>query len=257
MLQDAVVVITGSAVGIGRGLATGLAAKGAHIVALDIDITGNGETARQVRALGRECLDIHCDVGDAAAVERAIAAADAHFGRIDLLLNNAAVYLDCTLTGGTFASQRDAFLKSMNACAMGSYYCALACVPVMRRRGGGNIVNLITEHIREGHLMTGGAATGYDCAKFSQWRLTESWAIELKPHDIRVNALCFGATDTPMLRAVSVPIAEAGMKPEDLTQAVLNILAHGKGGPTGQVHLFGTSGTPRAESLRQIAALAP
>ena len=105
--------------------------------------------------------------------------------------------------------------------------------------------------------MTGGAASGYDGAKWVQWRQVETWAAELAPHGIRVNGLCMGATDTPMLRAVSVPAAEAGMRPADVGRAVVNVLAHGKGGPTGQSWLFGASGTPRARSLEEIAALAP
>ena len=257
ILDGHVAVISGSATGIGRGLAVGFAAQGAHIVALDVDINGNAETAALVRAQGRECMDLHCDIGDADTVARSIDAAAARFGRIDILCNNAALWLDCALTTGTYASQTEAYARSMNVCALGSFHCARAVVPVMQRNGGGNILNLITEHIKEGHYITGMAATGYDCAKFSQWRLTESWAVELKPHGIRVNALCFGATDTPMLRAVSVPIAEAGMRTEDLAQAALNIIAHGSNGPTGQSYLFGTSGTARAESVKQIAALAP
>lgn len=105
--------------------------------------------------------------------------------------------------------------------------------------------------------MTGPGATGYDGAKWVMWRQTESWAVELAEHNIRVNALCMGATDTPMLRAVSVPIAEAGMRPEDVGQAVLNVLAHGRRGPTGQSYVFGTTGTSREQSLGEIAALAP
>ncbi len=255
-LTGHVAVISGSAVGIGRGVALGLAARGAHIIGLDIDIAENAETARQVRALGRECMDLHCDIGDPASVQRAIAAATARFGRIDVLVNNAALWLDCALTSGTFESQVENFTRSMNVCALGSYHCARAVVPVMQKHGG-NVINIITEHIKEGHLITGRPATGYDCAKFSQWRLTESWAMELATHGIRVNALCFGATDTPMLRAAAPEIADREMKASDLADAVINVIAHGKDGPTGQSYLFGTSGTGRQESVRQIAALSP
>lgn len=255
-LDGHVAIISGSAVGIGRGIALGLAARGAYIVGLDIDINENAETAKQVHALGRECMDLHCDIGDGASVVRAIEAAAARFGRIDILINNAALWLDCSLTGGTFDSQSQNYARSMNVCALGSFHCACAATPWLQRQGG-NIINIITEHIKEGHYITGMAATGYDCAKFSQWRLTESWAVELAPKDIRVNGLCFGATDTPMLRSAAPHVADKAMKTEDLAQAVLNVIAHGKGGPTGQTYLFGTSGSARDDSLKQIAALAP
>jgi NAD(P)-dependent dehydrogenase (short-subunit alcohol dehydrogenase family) len=182
-------------------------------------------------------------------------AVEARFGRVDVLVNNAAIWNDCSLTGGSFAAQAENYLRAMNACALGSFYCALAATPLLKRQGG-NILNIITEHIKEGHYITGRPATGYDCAKFSQWRLTESWAVELAPHGIRVNAFCFGATDTPMLRSVAPQIADKAMKPEDLARAVLTVIAQGRSGPTGQTWLFGTSGTSREESLRQIAALA-
>jgi len=255
-LDGQVAIISGSAVGIGRGIALGLASQGVHIIALDIDIIENAETAKQVRALGRDCMDLHCDIGDGASVVRTINAAAARFGRIDILINNAALWLDCSLTSGTFDSQTENFARSMNVCALGSFHCACAATPWLQRQGG-NIVNIITEHIKEGHYITGRPATGYDCAKFSQWRLTESWADELAPFDIRVNGLCFGATDTPMLRSAAPQIADKAMKTEDLARAVLNVIAHGKGGPTGQTFLFGTSGSAREDSLEQIAALAP
>jgi NAD(P)-dependent dehydrogenase (short-subunit alcohol dehydrogenase family) len=254
--ERAAAVITGAATGIGRGIALVLARHGMRIAALDVDVAGNLETIRLVESAGSAGLAVDCDVADSGEVRRAIADVVARFGRIDLLVNNAATYLNTSLVVGSYESQTRAWDESMGVCASGTYYCTRAAVPFLRERGG-NVINVITEHIEEGHLMTGMPASGYDCAKWAQWRLTETWAVELAPLGVRVNALCMGATDTPMLRAVSVPIAEAGMKPEDVGQAVLNVLAHGPKGPTGQSYVFGVTGTPRATSLREIAALAP
>jgi 3-oxoacyl-[acyl-carrier protein] reductase len=256
-LNGQVAVISGGAVGIGRGIALTLARAGANVASLDIDPVANDETARLVQETGRSAIAIDCDVADRSQVRRAMSEVLQALGRIDLLVNNAAIYIDTSLTTGTYDSQTAEYERSMSICALGSYYCARAAVPAMQRIGGGNIINIITEHIKEGHLMTGPGASGYDGAKWVMWRQTESWAVELKDHNIRVNGLCMGATDTPMLRAVSVPIAEAGMKPEDVGQAVINVLAHGEGGPSGESYLFGTSGTSREQSLREIAALAP
>ena len=256
-LDGQVAIVTGAAVGIGRGVGSELAASGAKVACLDIDPLENAETVRRIRGAGGEALALDCDVADSDQVRRAAAQALDQLGRVDILINNAAVYVDTSLTGGTYESQTEGYERSIGICALGSYYCARAVVPAMCAVGGGNIVNIITDHIKEGHLMTGAPASGYDGAKWVQWRQTETWAIELKPHNIRVNALCMGATDTPMLRAVSVPIAEAGMKPEDVGQAVLNILAHGPGGPTVESYLFGTTGTPREQCRKEIDALAP
>ena len=256
-LDEQVAVISGAAVGIGRGIAITLAENGATVASLDIDSASNGETLRLVRKAGGTGLAIDCDVADKVQVRRAMNEVLQTLGRIDLLVNNAAIYVDTSLTAGTYESQTEEYARSIGVCALGSYYCARAVVPMMQLAGGGNIINIITEHIKEGHLMTGPGASGYDGAKWVMWRQTESWAVELKDHNIRVNALCMGATDTPMLRAVSVPIAEAGMKPSDVGQAVMNVLDHGPDGPTGESYLFGTSGTSREQSLGEIDAIAP
>lgn len=257
MLEGKVAVVTGSAAGIGRAIAVALAEAGADVAGLDVDAAGNAETARLVRETGRRGLAVDCDVADKTQVRRAMNGVLQRLERIDVLVNNAAIYADTSLTAGGYESQTRAYERSMAICALGSYYCARAAVDAMRATGGGDILNVITEHIKEGHLMTGGGASGYDGAKWVQWRQVESWAVELAPHGIRVNGLCMGATDTPMLRAVSVPAAEAGMRPADVGRAVLNVLAHGQDGPTGQSWLFGASGTPRERSLEEIAALAP
>ena len=248
------VIVTGSAVGIGRALCVEFASRGARIAGLDIDASGNESTADEVAAVGGSLYAVRCDVGDAQAAKAAIDQAAAEFGRIDVLVNNAAVWNDTTLTAGPYEEQVAAFHRAMDACAMGSFHCAAAAVPVMRVTGG-VIVNLITEHIRSHRLITGMSATGYDAAKFAQWRLTESWALELAPLGIRVNGIAFGATNTPMLRAVSARMTARGMRASDMAEAVANIVRQGPGGASGVTYDVGFSGTPREESLSQIAAI--
>lgn len=257
MLNGKVAVVTGAATGIGRGICLALARQGAKVAALDIDGANNAETARLVADAGGACLPVTCDVGDRHQVRLAMALVLRAFGRVDLLVNNAAFWDNSSLREGTYDSQTAQFEQAISACTLGSFNCSSAVVPALRAAGGGNIVNLITEHVKEGHYLTGRRGLGYDCAKFAQWRLTAVLAAELKADNIRVNGLCFGATDTPMLRGEAPDLADIAMKPEDLAQAVLNVIAHGPGGPSGETYLFGTSGTPREESLRAIAALAP
>ena len=257
MLTEKTAVVTGSAIGIGRGICLTLAREGARIAALDIDIHNNLETSRLVREAGGECLALACDVGDRMQVRGAFNEVLQHFGRVDILINNAAVWDNSSLLQGNYDTQTKAFGQAMEACALGSFNCTSAAVPAMRAAGCGEVINVITEHVKEGHYLSGRSGIGYDCAKFAQWRMTAALAAELEAWSIRVNGLCFGATDTPMLRGEAPELADRAMRPEDLGQAVLNILAHGVGGPTGETYLFGTSGTPREESLKAIAALAP
>ncbi|MEM1436647.1 MAG: SDR family oxidoreductase [Pseudomonadota bacterium] len=256
-MQGKVAVITGSAVGVGRGLALTLSAEGAAVAGLDIDVVNNHETGTLVRADGGAYLAVDCDIADKVQVRRAINQVLDRFERIDLLINNAAVFEDSTLLTGTYESQTEAYERSMNTCALGAFFCAHACVPALLAAGGGNIINIITEHIDKGSYLTRLPALGYDCAKFALWRQVETWAYQLRETNLRVNGLAFGATDTPLLRGFAPDRADAAMKPADIGQAILNVLAHGEGGPTGQVWRFGYTGTPREESLTAIAAIAP
>lgn len=257
LLQGKVAIVTGSAVGIGRGIAIALAERGARLACLDIDVVNNHQTAELVQAAGRDSLAIDCDVADKIQVRGAINQTLQRFGRIDVLINNAAVWDDSSLLGGTYETQTGEYERSMGACAMGAYYCARGSVPAMLATGSGNIINIITEHVKEGHYLTGRPALGYDCAKFSMWRQVETWAVELREKNIRVNGLCFGATDTPLLRGVAPDYADAAMKTGDIGQAVINVIAHGDGGPSGETWLFGPTGTPRSDSLIAIAAIGP
>lgn len=256
-LTGQVAVVTGSAVGIGRGVCVALAEAGADVVAIDIDVAENAVTAELVRAHGRQPLVVTCDVGDAAAMKSAAEQTMERFGRVDLIVNNAALYNDTRLLSGDYDTQVAAFHAALGACVTGAYHCTAAFLPGLRAAGGGNVINMLTDHVLPGYLITGYAATGYDVAKFGLWRLTESWAVELAPLNVRVNGFSFGATDTPMLRAVSVEAAEKGMRPADLAQAVFNVLAHGPGGPTGQNYVFGMTKATREEHLAGIAAIAP
>jgi NAD(P)-dependent dehydrogenase (short-subunit alcohol dehydrogenase family) len=243
-------VVSGSAVGIGRGICERVVAEGGVVLGLDIDGAANEVCGS---ALGPAMTAAHCDVGDAHGVRDAVDAWVATHGPIQLLVNNAAIWNDTRLTAGDYDTQTDAFRRAIDACLLGSFHCAAASIAAMAP--GSNIVNLITNHIRPNQLITGAPATGYDAAKFGQWRLTESWAVELAARGVRVNGLAFGATDTPMLRSVSPRMADSGMLVEDIVQAVWNIVALGPQGPTGRVYDVGDNGTPRTQSLAEIAAI--
>lgn len=255
ILVNKVVFITGSAVGIGRGVATSWAKESATIVALDIDAAENKVTHSQVEAAGGTCYSYTCDIGDRDAVRAVFDDLEGKIDHIDLLMNNAAVYGDTKLTSSDWDTQTRAFDVAMGSCAMGAFYCTAAAVPLLEKAGESNIINVLTDHVRPGFYLTGGAATGYDCAKFALWRLTESWAEELKEMGVRVNGLCFGATDTPMLREHAPQMIEKGMKVEDLDLAIRNVINQGPDGDTGVSYDFGMGPTPRETSLEQIDAI--
>ena len=254
-MNDQVIFVTGSAVGIGRGICTSFAREGATIIALDIDDVENEITRQAAIEAGGTCLAYHCNIADKVAVKSVFDDLRGKVSHINLLLNNASVYGDTTLTGGDWEQQTHAFDTAIGACTMGAFYCTAAAVPLLTEAKPANVINLLTDHVKQGYYLTGGSATGYDSAKFALWRLTESWAVELKPAGIRVNGLCFGATDTPMLRKFAPQMVNQAMSVDDLDQAIRNVIDQGPNGASGKSYEFGMGRTPRSTSLEQIAAI--
>ena len=250
-----VVFVTGSAVGIGRGVSLFFAKQGATVIALDIDVEQNSQTHAAVESAGGICHSYTCDVSDKMAVRAVFDDLASRVDRIDLMVNNAAVYNDTTLTGGDWQQQTEAFDTAIGVGVMGAFYCTVAAAPLLAHAGQSNIINVLTDHVKEGFYLTGGMATGYDCAKFALLRLTESWAVELKDQGVRVNGLCFGATDTPMLRKFAPHMVANGMVVEDICQAISNVIDQGPDGASGRSYEFGMGPTPRQTSLEQIEAI--
>lgn len=254
-MKTQVIFVTGSAVGIGREVCVSFAREGATVIALDIDDTENEITRKAVVEAGGTCHLYHCDIGDKSAVRVVFDDLRGKIDHIDLLVNNAAVFNDTSLTGGDWEQQSTAFDSAMGSCAMGAFYCTAAAVPLLEKAGHANVINILTNHVKAGYYITGRPFTGYDCAKFSLWRLTESWAVELKDQGTRVNGLCFGATDTPMLRKFAPTKVADSMSVADIDQAIRNVINQGPNGDSGQSYDFGMGDTPSVNSRAEIEAI--
>lgn len=255
-MSDLVVVITGGAVGIGQAIAQAVGERGGQVFNIDQDESGNRETDALVVEAGGRCTSFAANAGDPDIVLKIFDDIASKVDHIDLMVNNCAVWNDSSLTAGDYQSQVKAFKTAIDSCLHAAFCCTLAAVPLLEKSTNPLIVNMNTEHMDKDHYLSYiVGSTGYDCAKFGLWRLTQTWAAELKEKSIRVNELCFGAVDTPMLRAVSAEKADAGMKPNDLATAVFHILDQGRCGETGRSHFFGFSGTSRDHSLKQISEM--
>lgn len=246
-------VVTGSALGIGRAIAIALAKEGADIAGLDVRFLENSEMVTEVRGLGRRALAICCDISDRREVRRAIAEVMQSFGRIDILVNNAGIFdLGC-MVGSEFDRAADIFDRMLAVNTRAHFLCSLAVLPVMLKQGSGDIINIMSNHLKREAFPALSICHAYDAAKWAQWSLNETWAVELKPHGIRVNGLCPAATDTPMLRNAVAEEANrkmfpleidpeqylaTAMKPEDVALAVLNLLSMGPDDPVGQSTLI-------------------
>ena len=224
-LADKVCIVTGAAQGFGEGIARLFVAEGAKVVVADM----NGEKAEQVAAtLGDNAIACSVDVSNGeqfqAMVERCLTA----FGDLDVIINNAGTthrnqpMLD--VDEATFDRVFAVNVKSI-------YHSAQACVPVFRKRGGGCIINIAsTAGIRPRPGLV-----WYNSSKGAVITMTKAMAIELATDQIRVNALCpvagetpllkdFMGQDTPEMRAkfvASVPLGRLST-PEDIAKPALH-----------------------------------
>jgi len=199
-LEGKVAVITGAASGIGRGTARRLAEAGAAVLVLDINEAGGQGTVREIIDAGGRAAFLRCDVRVEADCRRAAEEAVARFGRIDILFNNAGVAIRKTaldLEEGEWDLVLDVMLK-------GAYMLTRQVVPHMIKGGGGSIINT-----GSGWALKGGPrAVSYCAAKGGIWNMTRAMAIDFGRHNIRVNAVCPGDIDTPMLRSECAQLGE-------------------------------------------------
>jgi len=203
-LEGQAAIVTGASRGIGRAIALRLAREGAAVtVNYHRQSAAAGEVVDQIRALGGQAVARQADVGDRQAVEGLVGGAVEHFGRLDVLVNNAGVVARGDLSNfdaGQFHEMRRTNVD-------GVIHCAAACLPVMRGQKSGSIVNLVSI-AGLGTSLAG--TTFYAATKAAVAALTKRFALELGPSGIRVNAVAPGFIITDMVAV--------GRSPEELAE---------------------------------------
>ena len=244
-VRDKVVAITGAARGLGQEFARTLAAAGARVVVSDV--SDCGETLALVREAGREGIGVKLDVTDPASARSMVEEAVGQFGRLDALINNAALYGG--LRGGRFDQIDDGEWDACMAVNVkGIWNCCKAAVPAMRQSiakgaGGGSIVNIASL------AATYGMPYGlhYTTSKAAVIGLTRGLARELGRDRIRVNALAPSAVITDGTREFfgdkldraldaikNQQTIQRNLMPEDLAGTVLWLVSDASGFVTGQ-----------------------
>ena len=176
------VVVTGGGRGLGRAYCESLAEQGANVVAADIRDTGN--TIEAVKSAGGHAIGVHLDVTDPISCNDMANAAIEAYGRIDSLVNNAALYGD--ISGGRFDQISDSQWDNvMNVNIKGIWNCCRACVPSIRESGGGTIINISSLAATYGMPY----ALDYAMSKAAVIGMTRSLARELGRYWIRVNSV--------------------------------------------------------------------
>jgi len=227
-LEGKTALVTGAASGIGRGIAQKLAEFGATVVLLDIDEKKGFEATGEIIARGGKARFIRCDVRSDADCRRAADEAAREFGRIDILCNNAGV----AIRKNVIDLKEEEWDLALDVMLKGAYLLSRHVIPIMVRGEGGSIINT-----GSGWSLKGGPnAASYCAAKGGILNLTRAMALDHGKDGIRVNCVCPGDIDTPMLRgecvqlgedmeafmkeAAARPIARVGT-PEDVANAVL------------------------------------
>ena len=187
-LQNKVVIITGAASGLGKGMAELFGEEGATVVVADVQDEAGGELASH---LGGTYL--HCDVTDPSSVEGMIQATVDRHQRIDVLVNNAGIDGEQALTAD---SSLENWRRVMSINIDGVYYGMKYVLPVMVSQKGGVILNTASTV----GLNALGALPAYSASKAGVIHLSKSVAIEYAMYNIRVNAICPSVVETPLLK---------------------------------------------------------
>jgi dihydroanticapsin dehydrogenase len=187
-LKDKVAIITGAASGIGRATALLFAEEGAHVIVADIDREGAGETAAMVQAKKGQVLVVHADISKEEQTKRIASETLNAFGRIDILVNNAAAFV---LKG--FDATVEDWRRSLDVNVIGTALSTKHAVEEMKKTGGGAIVNVssISAFVAQPNFFV------YSASKAAILQMTRNMAMDLAPFRIRVNAVCPGVTLTP------------------------------------------------------------
>lgn len=238
-LRTRVAMVTGAGQGIGRVFAHAYAEAGAAVVIAERNGAAAGRVADEIRSAGGRSLACATDVADAASANAAVAAACDEFGRLDILVNNAAIFSTLKMQPFTEIALEE-WEQVLRVNVTGPFLMARAAVPAMQRHGYGRIINLGAAAVTMGRPLY----LHYVTSKAALIGMTRSMARELGSAGITVNTLMPGAVDTEVERATVTPEQKRAMiamrcvaresTPEDLLGALLYLSSASSAFVTGQ-----------------------
>ncbi len=200
-----VVIITGAASGLGKADAEHLAGEGAKLVLTDIDDTAGNALAEHLTGQGHEAIYLNHDVRDEARWQEVVDATEKTYGRLDGLVNNAGVVVIAMPEDTTLEQYR--FVNAVMS--EGVFLGCKAALPLLRKSGGGSIVNMSSVASHLGYPVF----FAYSAAKGAVRAMTKSLAVtaQMQGDNIRVNSIHAGAIDTPMVKTANEAL---GIEPD-------------------------------------------
>lgn len=240
--EGKVAIVTGGGHGIGSAYSRGFAREGARVVVADIDGPAAEQVASEINKEGGHALAVQTDVADMASARAMAKMAFEQSGRIDVLVNNAAVFATIPINRGGFEEIDDAeWDRVMTVNVKGVWYCCRAVIPYMRQRGSGAIINIGSTTALSGPP----GRLHYVASKGAVLAFTRTLAREVGGDNIRVNTLCPGSTlsevnpTEEILRMREEPIKNRALKrverPDDLVGACLFLGSDEAAFITGQI----------------------
>jgi len=239
-LKGKVAIITGARRGMGRTHALTLAKAGAKVVVSDISLEDCEKVVEEIKKEKGEAIAVKCDVTKREEVDEMVKKTVGEFGKIDILVNNAGIlqfkpFMELT---------EEDWNKILNVNLLGYFRCAQAAAKEMIKQKSGVIVNIAS--IAMGQVGVGFPTLAhYGASKGGIIAMTETMALELAPHNIRVNAVAPGAIDTPMTAdfqqdpktmegtLARIPLHRMG-KPEEVSNLVLFLASDASSYMTGE-----------------------
>lgn len=193
-LENRIALVTGGASGIGFATAQRLLQEGAYVVLCDKDEANLDRSATELDLASGRCIGLPLDVTNVEQIQACVSAVMERWGRIDILINNAGITKDAQLLKMTEAQWDDVLDVNLK----GVFLLGKAVAPLMVQAGKGVILNASSVVGLYGNF----GQSNYSATKFGVIGLTKTWARELGPKGVRVNAVCPGFIETPILKSI-------------------------------------------------------
>ncbi len=193
-LKGKVAIVTGAGSGIGEATALTFAKEGARVTVADVVDSAGNDTVEQIRAAGGDGVYVHADVTSATEIQSMVKATIDNYGRLDVLFNNAGIAMRLAVAD----LPEEDWDRCIDINLKGAYLGSKYAIPAMISNGGGSIINTASIY----GIVGGLNRAAYVASKGGIVNLTRGMALDYANNNIRVNCICPGFTDTPIIKNI-------------------------------------------------------